>query len=152
MQSQRSSSLIGTFLSLLGCALVICGVFFLPMSFGNGASNADVPNFELNFYFDSSWGAIWVTFAVLLTLPLLSMLFVLGTSAVSFFRELSPGMVTWRGIAAITGLIIQGLVGFAVATFMSFSLSLGAGYWLPLLGFVVMSVGIFLYTPRSMWR
>ena len=127
-------------LSLLGGAVVIYGVFFLPMFFGNGWCCADVPNFELNY------NSFWMPFAVLLTLPLLSVLFVLGTSAASFFRELSPRMVTWRRIAALAGLLIQGLVGFVGATFYSFSLPphFGAGFWLVLLGFVVMMVGTFL--------
>ena len=80
MQSLRLSARIGAILSLLGGALVIYSVFFLPMFFGNGVSSADVPNFE------------FVQFSVLLVLPLLSVLIILGTSAVSFFRELSPGM------------------------------------------------------------
>jgi hypothetical protein len=140
MQSQRSSSRIGAILGLLGGALVIYSMFFLPMFFGNGVSSADVPNFELNY------NSYWMPFAVLLTLSLLSVLFVLGTSAASFFRELSPRIVTWRRIAALAGLIIQGLVGFVGATLYSFSLPphLGAGYWLVLLGFMAMSVGAFL--------
>ncbi len=148
MQSQQSSSLIGAILSLLGGALVIYSMFFLPMFFGNGVSSADVPNFELIYT------SYWMLFAVLLTLPLLSVLFVLGTSAASFFRELSPGMVTWRRIAALAGLIIQGLVGFVGATFYSFSLPphFGAGFWLVLLGFMVMIVDTFLNSPRPAWR
>ncbi len=140
MQSPRSSSLISAILSLLGGALVIYGVFFLPMFFGNGGCCANVPNFELNY------DSFWMPFAVLLTLPWLSALFVLGTSAASFFRELSPRMVTWRRLAALAGLVIQGLVGFVGATFYSFSLPphFGAGFWLVLLGFVVMMVGTFL--------
>jgi hypothetical protein len=39
IQSQRSSSRIGAILSLLGGALVIYGVFFLPMVFGNGGGS-----------------------------------------------------------------------------------------------------------------
>ena len=148
MQSPRSSSLISAILSLLGGALVIYGVFFLPMFFGNGGCCADVSNFELNY------DSFWIPFAVLLTLPLLSVLFVLGTSAASFFRELSPRMVTWRRIAALAGLIIQGLVGFVGATFYSFSLPphFGAGFWLVLLGFMVMIVDTFLNSPRLAWR
>ena len=140
MQSPRSSSLISAILSLLGGAVVIYGVFFLPMFFGNGGCCANVPNFELNY------DSFWMPFAVLLTLPWLSALFVLGTSAASFFRELSPRMVTWRRLAALAGLVIQGLVGFVGATFYSFSLPphFGAGFWLVLLGFVVMMVGTFL--------
>ena len=135
-------------LSLLGGALVIYGMVFLPMFFGNGVSSADVPNFELNY------NSSWLPFAVVLTLPLLSVLFVLGTSAASFFRELSPRMVTWRRIAALAGLSIQGLVGFVGAVLGSFSIPphFGAGFWLVLLGFVVMIVGTFLNSPRPVWR
>ena len=82
---------------------------------------------------------------VLLALPLLAVLFVLGTSAASFFQELSPGIVTWRRIAAIAGLIIQGLVGFFMAVFYSFGALFGSGLWLVDLGFVIMIVGTFLH-------
>ena len=135
MQSQRLSARLGAILSLLGGALVIYGMFFLPMFFGNGVSSNDVPEFEFV-----------LPFSVILVLPLLSVLFVLGTSAASFFRRLSPGMVTWRRIIGIVGLIIQGPLGFVGAVFYSFSVPphLGAGYWLALLGFIVMSVGTFL--------
>jgi hypothetical protein len=146
MQSPRLTSRIGAILSLLGGILVIYGVFSLPMSFGNGVSRTDVPNFELDFYFHSNWVPLAVAFGVVLTLPLLCVLFVLGTSAVSFFRELSPRMVTWRRMATIGGLLIQGLGGFVAATLWTFSLPplLGAGFWLALLGFVVMMVGTLL--------
>jgi len=60
-------------------------------------------------------------------------LFVLGTSAASLFRELSPGLVTWRRRVAVAGLVIQGVLGFLMAVFYSFSFSLGAGFWLVLL-------------------
>jgi hypothetical protein len=148
MQAPRSSALIGAILSLLGGALVIYSLFFLPMFFGNGVSSADVPNFALNY------NSYWMPFAVVLTLPLLAVLFVLGTSAASFFRELSPSMLTWRRIAALAGLIIQSLVGFVGATLYSFSLPphLGAGFWLVLLGFMVMIGGTFLNSPRPAWR
>ena len=141
MQSQRSSSRIGAILSLLGGVLVIYGVFFLPMVFGyGGGSNTPHSEWEAGAY-DSSLVGV-----VLLALLLLCVLFVLGTSAASFFRELSPGMVTWRRIAAIAGLIIQGPVGFVGAVFLTFSLppQVGAGYWLALTGSIVMLVGAFL--------
>lgn len=96
----------------------------------------------------SEWtvaGFLGLVGVVLLALPLLSVIFVLGTSAASFFRELSSGTVTWRRIAAIAGLIIQGLVGSVGAVFYSFSFNFGAGYWLALLGCVVMAVGTFLH-------
>jgi hypothetical protein len=140
MQSQRSSSRIGAILSLLGGALVLYGVFFLPMVFGNGGGSA-TPTSEWDVATNGSSVAL-----VLLAVLLLGVLFVLGTSAASFFRSLSPGMVTWRRIIAIAGLIIQGLVGFVGAVFYTFSFppQLGAGYWLVLLGFMVMTVGTFL--------
>jgi hypothetical protein len=63
----------------------------------------------------------------------LVVLFVLATSAASLFRELSPGLVTWRGRVAVAGLVIQGVLGFSMAVLYSFILSLGAGFWLVLL-------------------
>ncbi len=148
MKSQRTSPRLGAILSLLGGALVIYGVFFLPMVFGHGGGE---------FTPTSEWTVVKVYFlyflyvpvvAVLLALPLLSLLLVLGTSAASLFRELSPRMVTWRRIAAIAGLIIQGTGGFVGAVLYSFSFNLGAGFWLVLLGFLVMIVGTFLNAPR----
>jgi hypothetical protein len=148
MQLQRSSSLMSAILSLLGGALVIYGMVFLPMFFGNGVSSADVPNFEL------SYNSPWLPFAVVLTLPLLSVLFVGGTSAASFVRELPPRTVTYRRIAALVGLAIQFLVGYLGAELASFSSPphFGAGFWLVLLGFLLMIVGTFLNTPRQVWR
>jgi hypothetical protein len=148
MQGQRSTSLMSAILILLGGALVIYGMVFLPMFFGNGVSSADVPNFELNY------NSSWLPFAVALTLPLLSVLFVLGTSAASIFRELSPRMVTWRRIAALVGLTIQCQVGYLGAVLASFSSPphFGAGLWLVILGFMVMIVGTFLNSPRPAWR
>ena len=142
MPSQRLSARIGAILSLLGGALVIYGVFSLPIVFGYGGGSA-TPHSELDVGNDS--GLVGV---VLLALSLLSVLFILGTSAASFFRKLSPGMVTWRRIAALAGLIIQGSVGFVEAVLYSFGFNLGAGFWLVLLGFMVMIVGTFLNAPR----
>ena len=142
MQSQRSSSRIGAILSLIGDALVIYGVFFLPMVFGSGGGSF-TPTSEwtvVNFYFQYFSKAA----VVLLALPLLSVLFVLGTSAASFFQELSPKTVIWRHRAAITGLIIQSVPGFFMAVLYTFGGPYGAGLWLVPLGFVVMVVGTFL--------
>jgi len=147
MQLSRSSARLGAILSLLGGALVIYGVFFLPMVFGNGGGD---------FTPTSEWTVVTVYFqyaspvaAVLLTLPLLSMLLVGGASAASLFRELSPGMVTWKRRAALAGLLIQAVLGSLMAVVYSFSFSFGAGFWLVLLGFVVMMVGTFLNSPPS---
>lgn len=138
MQLQRSSSRIGAILCLLGGALVIYGVFFLPMVFGNGGGSF-TPTPEWIAANNGTPIAL-----VLLALLLLSVLFVLVTSVASFFLRLSPGMVTWRRIAAIVGLIIQGPVGFVGGFLYAFGVHFGAGYWLALLGCMVMSVGTFL--------
>jgi hypothetical protein len=140
MHSPGRSARFGAVLSLLGGALVIYGVFFLPMVFGNGGGSA-TPTSEWDVATNGSSVAL-----VLLANLLLGVLFVLGTSVASFFRRLSPGMVTWRRIIALVGLIIQGPVGFVGAIFYEFNFSpqLGAGYWLVLLGFIVMTVGTFL--------
>ncbi len=141
MQSQRSSSRIGTILSLLGSVLVIYSVFFLPMVFGNGGGSF-TPTSEWTV---GNTGAPAVPIGlVFLALLLLSVLFVLVTSVASFFQRLPPGIVTWRHIAAITGLIIQGPVAFAGGFVYAFGLQFGAGYWLALLGCIVMCVGTFL--------
>jgi len=140
MQSKRSSSRIGAILCLVGGSLVIYSVFFLPMVFGYGGGSA-TPHSEWDAAHDSSLVGV-----VLVALSLLSVLFVLGTSVASFFRKLSPGMITWRRIAALGGLIIQGPLGFVGAVYLTFSIppQVGSGYWLVLLGFVLMTVGTFL--------
>jgi hypothetical protein len=138
MYSQRLSSLIGTILSLLGGALVFYSVFFLPMVFGSGGGSF-TPYSEWEV---ANTGAPEVPIGlVLLALLLLSVLFVLVTSATSFFRRLSPGMVISRHIAAITTLIIQGPLGFVGGFLYAFGAYFGAGYWLALLGCAVVSVG-----------
>jgi hypothetical protein len=146
-------SRIGTILSLLGGALVIFGVFFLPMFIVSGGSgnpnNTSTPWYEwsvvVNALFHESLVALRVG-AVLFALPLLSVLFVLATSVASFFQELSPEIVIWRRIVAIAGLIIQSLL--VVFTLVIYSLSLhvdfGTGFGLVLIGFMVMIVGTFL--------
>ena len=141
MQSQRSSSRIGMILSLLGGTLVIYSVFFLPMVFGNGGGSF-TPTSEWTV---ANTGAPAVPIGlVFLALLLLSVLFVLVTSVVSLFQKLTPRIVTWRHFAAIIGLIIQGPVGFAGGFLYAFGLQFGAGYWLALLGCIVMCVGTFL--------
>ncbi len=142
MQSQRSSSRLGAILSLLGgTALVIYGVFFLPLFIERWNGDAQVSEWQL-----MNFNSAGLQVDVLVALPLLSVLLILVTSAVSFFRELSPGMVALRRIAAIVGLLIQGPLGFVGAVLYEFNFppDLGAGYWLALLGFIVMSVGTFL--------
>ena len=141
MQSQRSFSRIGPIFSLLGSLLVIYGVFFLPMVFGSGGGSF-TPTSEWTV---ANTGAPAVPIGlVLLALLLLSVLFVLVTSVASFFRRLTPKIVAWRRIAAITGLIIQGPVAFVGGFLYAFGLQFGAGYWLALLGCMVMCVGTFL--------
>jgi len=137
MQAQRLTARLGAILSLLGGALVIYGVFFLPMVFGHGGGD---------FEPTSEWtvaNAFSLAGVVVLALPLLAVLLVLGTSAASLFGALSPAMVTWRRRAALGGLVIQG-VGFFMAVLYTFGGPYGAGLWLVLLGFVVMTAGTFL--------
>lgn len=129
---------LGTILSFLGGALVIYGVFSLPMVLGEAGGSLG-PTSEWTVA--NSFSLVGV---VLLALPLLSVLFIRGTSAASFFQELSPTIVTWRRRASIAGLVIQGLVGFLMAIFYTFGLLFGAGIWLGLLGFVIIMIGTFL--------
>ncbi len=56
-------------------------------------------------------------------------------------------MIIWRRIASMAGLIIQGPVGFVGGFLYAFGFAFGAGYWLVLLGCIVMSVGTFLHAP-----
>ncbi len=118
---------VSVILGLLGSALVLYGVFFLPMLIvSGGIGNPDnIP------YPDTEWSVIVHMFfgshlflldaiAMLFALPLLSALLILGTSI--SFRALSPEMVKWRRIAAIEGLIIQGLL--ASLTYVLYSISL----------------------------
>ena len=117
------------------------GLCFLPMVFGSGGGS-----FTPHSEWDAGWNDFSLVGVVLVALLLLSVFFVLGTSAASLFRNLSPGMVTWRRITALGGLIIEGPVGYVGAVFLTFRIppQVGAGYWLVLLGFIVMTVGTFL--------
>ncbi len=140
MHGQQSSTRYGTILSLLGSALIIYSVFFLPMVFGSG-SGSFTPTSEWTV---ANTGAPAVPVGlVFLALLLLSALFVLVTSAASFFQRLSPRIVAWRRIAAVTALIIQGPIGFLGGFLYAFGLHFGAGYWLALLGCVIMVVSTF---------
>src|SRR5207248_1077946 len=110
-------SRIGAVLSILGGALAIIGMVFFPMIISSGGiGNPDdihhpMPQWlVVNALFHESLVAVQVA-AVLLVLTLLSVLFVLATSVMRFFQELSPGLVIWRRIAAIAGLVIQSLLG-----------------------------------------
>ncbi len=153
VSSSSQHARTGTILSLLGSTLVLCGIFSLPMLIVGGGignpNNIHYPTFEWsvvhNMFFGS--GSLGLqAIAVLFALPLLSMLLVLGTSIARFFRELPPGMIIWRRIAAIEGLIVQGLL--VVLAYILYSISLspdfGGGSGLALLGFMVMIVGTFL--------
>jgi Flp pilus assembly pilin Flp len=141
MQLQRSYTRIGTILSLLGGTLVIYSVFFLPMVFGSGGGSF-TPTSEWTV---ANTGAPAVPMGlVFLALLMISVLFVLVTSVSSFFRKLRPKIVTWRHIASVTGLIIQGPIGFSAGFLYAFGLQFGVGYWLALPGCIVMCVGTFL--------
>src|SRR5450432_3429506 len=109
MQSQRSFARLSAIISLLGSVLVIYGVFFLPMALGNGGGSFTPTSEWMVAYFFFHY--IFGPTIVLVALPMLSVLFVLGTSVASFFRELSPGLVIWRRRVALAGLIIQSVLG-----------------------------------------
>jgi|ERR1051326_1918939 hypothetical protein len=136
MQSSRQPARVDIALSLLGSVLVIYGLFFLPMALGNGGgsftptSEWTVANFFFYYYIPP--------IALLLALPPLLMLFVLLTSVVNLFHELSPGMVKWRRRAAITGLVVQSILGFYSVFIYTFGFDFGVGFWVVLLGMVVM--------------
>lgn len=139
MQSSSQPARVGAAFSLLGSALVIYGLFFLPMALGNGGgsftptSEWTVANFFFYYYIPP--------IAVLLAFPLLLMLFVLAMNVVNLFYELSPGIVKWRRRTAITGLVMQSILGFYSVFIYTFGFDFGAGFWVVLLGMVVMVVG-----------
>ncbi len=146
-------SRISAILSILGGALVIFGMVFFPMLITSGGiGNPENIHHPMSQWlvvidlFRESMAALQVA-AVLLILPLLSVLFVLATSIARFFQESSPGTVIWRRIVAIAGLIIQCLLGVFLLLIYSISLHVdfGTGFGLVLVGFIVMIVGTFLY-------
>jgi hypothetical protein len=144
MQAPRSapSTRVGAILSLLGGALVIYGVCFLPLAIGNGGGSF-TPHSEwevANFFFHYMCGPT----SLVVALPLLLVLVVLGMSVANLFHELSPGMVQWRYRAALAALVMQGVLGLFMVFIYTFGFDFGAGFWLVLLGFVVMTVGTFL--------
>jgi len=112
------------------------------MALGNGGGSFTPTSAWMvaNFFSAHIFGPT-IVFAAL---PLLSMLLALGTSAASFFRELSPGLIIWRRSASIAGLVIQAVLSFLMVVIYSFGFHFGGGFWVTLLGFVVIMVGTLL--------
>ena len=143
MHLLRPSAYFGAILILLGDALVIYGVCFLPMAIGNGGGSF-TPTSEwdvANFFFHYMCGPA----SLVAALPLLLMLVVLGMSVISLFHGCLPAMVQRRYRAALTALIMQSILGLFMVFIYTFGFDFGAGFWVVLLGFVVMLVGT---TPR----
>ena len=156
MKRVSSSSLrLGTVLHPLGGALIIVGVFFLPMVIVGGWNGQEYiyrPHSEwvtVNENLNTPLLALLLN-AVLVAFPLLSLFSVLSTSIAGLFLEGSSRMIgVWRriaAIAAIVGLIAHCLLGALWLTLGSINarVELGAGFGLVLLGFMVMIVSTFL--------
>lgn len=143
MNSPRRFARLGAILSLLGGVLIIYGMFFLPMVIGTGGGSVtphsawEVADFFLHYMCGPA--------SVVLALPLLLMLVVLGMSVVSLFQELSPAWVRWRYRAALAALGLQLVLGLFMVFIYTFGFDTAAGFWIVLLGFVVMLFGT---TPR----
>ncbi|HEY1353129.1 MAG TPA: hypothetical protein VGF67_26240 [Ktedonobacteraceae bacterium] len=139
--SQRSLR-AGAILSLLGNVLAICGIFFLPMAIGAGGGSV-TPHAEwevATFFFRYLCGAA----SLVAALPLLLGLVVLGMSALDVWHKLSPNLIGWRRLAALVALVLQGGVGFFMIFIYTFGFGAGAGFWVALLGFVVLAGSTFL--------
>lgn len=143
---------IGTFLHLLGGILVIGGVLLFPMynvGWWNGFTYIYRPYSEWLVIYEnrSLFSSLSLLLdIVLVALPLLSMLFILGTSTAGLFQEVSSRFGIWRRIVAIVGLIMHcllGLVGYFIYS-MNALVQFGAGFSIVLVGFIVMIVSTFL--------
>ena len=139
MHSPRRSTRFGAVLSLLGGALIIYGMFFLPMVIGNGGGSFtphsawEVADFFIHYLCGPA--------SVALALPLLLMLVVLALSLVRLFHDLSPTMVRWRDHAALAALGLQLVLGLFMVFIYTFGFDTAVGFWIVLLGFVVMFLG-----------
>jgi len=144
LQSQRPSSRAGAILSLVGAACALLG-FFLPLLAGRGGQG---PSSEWQLLVDSlhQWQPIapsavkniFLVQALFLTLLLLSVLSVLGTSVSACFKLPSSRLLTLRRLAAINGLLIHSVIGIVVLD------HIGPGLVLLLLGFLLSVVGAWL--------
>ena len=126
MHSPRGTARFGAILSLLGGALALYGLFFPPMAIGNGGGSF-TPHSEwevATVFFEYLWGPATLVVA----LPFLLLLVVLGMSAVSVFRALSPEQVRWRWRAALAALLMQGALGVFVVFLFTFGFDAGAGF------------------------
>jgi len=134
---------VATLLSLIGGALVIAGTLFLPIVYGNGGGDGGIPVSEWEvvvFLFRYLWAPIGVLYA----LPLLCALYGVVTGFAGIGRAPSPRLILWRRGVALAGLLIQAPLGAFGAVVYSFSFNLGGGFFLVLLGFMVMIAGAFL--------
>lgn len=119
--------------------MIIYGLFFLPMVIGNGGGSStphsawEVADFFIHYMCGPA--------SVVLALPLLLMLVVLGMSLVRMFHDLSPAMVRWSYSAALAALGLQLVLGLFMVFIYTFGFDTAAGFWIVLLGFVVMLLG-----------
>src|SRR5436305_344858 len=151
MQSPKPSSPTGAIISLVGAACALLG-FFLPLLAGP-ASEAGYSEWQLLierwqlFLLSANRGIftalVFGLLALLLTLPLLSALVVLGTSASAWFKSNSLGFLTLWRLAAITGLFIQSVTAIIVLGNTQVGETIGLGLVLLLLGFLLTVVGAF---------
>lgn len=150
MHTRRHASRLGAILSLLGGALVIYGICFLPMVIGNGGGSF-TPHTEWEvaaFFFQYICGLA----IAILAFPLVSVLLVGAMSVASFFSDLSAAMILWGRRVAIIGLLLQGGAGVPAIVLYTFGFDVGGGFWIVLLGFVVMVGGTFLHLRRHQRR
>lgn len=139
MDVSRRFACFGAILSLLGGALVIYAVGFLPMTIGSGGGSfTPHSEWEVATFF---WQDLCGPASLAVVFPLLLLLFVLAMSLVSLVHDPSPALVQWRYRAALAALVLQGVLGFAMVFVYTFGFDAGAGFWIVLLGFVVMLVG-----------
>jgi hypothetical protein len=139
----------GAIISLVGSVLVLIGVFFFPLIILSGGignvNNAHYPKTELMIVHNLLPSIVgWV--GLLFVLPVLAVLFVLGTSIAALFQELSPGIIIARRVIAIAGFIIQILLSLAIYIIYSISLHVdfAIGFVIILVGFVIAIVGTFI--------
>jgi hypothetical protein len=150
-----------TFLYLLGCIVLIVGIFFFPISTmvtWSGSSD-----------FSYIWGysgsvqspalmtlplpnifLVLLLYSVMVALPLLSLCFVLGISTARLFRGMIAKNIIWYRratqvglIGAIVGLTLHILLGVDIETIgeINAQQTLDIGFYLVLLGFTIMIVG-----------
>lgn len=137
MQVSQVSVRTGAILSMLGGALIIYGLGVLPMAIGaGGGSMTPHAAWEVLAFF---MGYLCGPISLLAVLPLLLVFVVLGMNVFGMSGAFTPRLLRWRRRAALAALVLQVGVSFLMIFIYTFGFDFGSGFWVTLLGFLVVA-------------